>query len=345
MSNNVLEILKEGPTKGPTEFDTIQIPAMEMPAFRTSLAVARGAEKNILFRTWGGIGDQICSEPTLRYAIDRFKGCQVSLESDHPELFSHLKFHEVYDSRERQADRKAHLVFETITTPTSLSWQFISHMITHCVDCPSLNALRCQLPISYKQVQLAPQTPRNERLHRIADRPHDHVIMHFGKHWESKTYPVDWCDAVYDEIVRAGLTPVLIGKDTHPHLGVVDSKIDQHGIDLRNRTSLNDSVWLCQKAGLALVSDSSPLHMAVTGDAYIAFLTTAKHPDYITHYRRGGFGWRMQSFQKGGIWDVIDICPNKTSDVNVDKCDEALIRSWLPEPKEIVEWLVSNRNS
>lgn len=63
----------------------------EIPGIKTSQAVERGVEKNLIFKTWGGLGDQICAEPTLRFALKTFKGCDISLASEHPELFAHLK--------------------------------------------------------------------------------------------------------------------------------------------------------------------------------------------------------------------------------------------------------------
>lgn len=329
--------------------DRIVLPAKEIPGYRTSVAVRDGVEKNLLFTTWGGIGDQLCAEPTLRFALDTFKGCTVSLASDMPEVFKHLHFHQFIDLKRERPDYSRYLVFETITDPKRLTWEFMSHMVTHCVDFPSLCALRCQLPISYKQIQYWYELPtdpdtKNE-LFKIVVEKEKHVLIHAGKHWESKTFPVSWWNSVYDEVVSAGLTPVLIGKDVDPSVGVVDVKIDERGIDLRNRCSLNDTLWLCKNSASMICSDSAPLHMAAPGDAWIAFVATAKHPDYIMHWRKGGWAWRMKNFGKGGIWNVIDYCPNKQNTVEADKCDPELLASWLPEPKEMVEWIVASKKN
>jgi hypothetical protein len=326
-----------------TKEDKLVVPGVIIPGFRTAIAATNGVEKNLLFTTWGGLGDQVCSEPTLRFAIDTFKeGATVSLASENPELFKHLNFHRVYDTRKERPEWDNYLVFQTMTTPDSLSWQFISHMITHCVDCPSLNALRCQLPISYKQVKTYSEKPSNSLVLDVAANKSKHVIMHAGRHWESKTFPTDWWDAAYDAVTEAGLTPVWIGKDSGPTLGVVNAKIDGRGVDLRNRTSLNDMIWLCQNSEMVLCSDSSPLHIAATGEAKIAFVATVKHPDYITHWRKGGWGWRMKNFGLGGMWEELDFCPNKKNDLNVERCPESLLRKWLPNPKDMVEWLVKS---
>ena len=194
-----------------TKEDRLQIPAIFIPGFRSSIAIQNGVERNLLFRTWGGLGDQICAEPTLRYALKSFKDCKISLESENPEFFQHLQFDKVYNLKKgERADHDKYLVFETITPPndSNLVWQFFSHMLTNCVDFPSMCALRLQLPVSDKEVQLSD----------IGYRPQfkmvDKIIVHAGKHWQSKTFPKDWWDQVLSAIIRKGATPILIGANT-----------------------------------------------------------------------------------------------------------------------------------
>src|ERR1700677_3422758 len=132
-----------------THSDRMVIPARMIPGFRTSIAIQDRVERKLLFRTWGGLGDQICAEPTLRYALKSFQNCELSLSSERPELFTHLDFHKVFDEREVKPHYENYLIFETITPPddSNLVWQFFSHMLTNCVDFPSLCALRSQLPV------------------------------------------------------------------------------------------------------------------------------------------------------------------------------------------------------
>lgn len=314
-----------------SENDKIVIPAMEMPEFRTALAIKRGVEQNLLFKTWGGLGDQICAEPTLRFALKTFKDCKVSLASEHPELFTHLNFKKVYDLKKEKPDYTEYLVFNTIVPPTSLVWQFFGHMITNCVDFPSMCALRCQLPVADRSVILKPQTPIS------LDLPKNSVYVHAGRHWPSKTFPKWWWDKVLDTLCENDVVPVLIGADTDDNRGTVD--VDSHGcIDLRNKLSINDSIAYLQRAKVLLTNDSSPLHMAVSGDAWIGYIATCKHPDFITHWRKGQWSWRMQNHGVSGIWDVMDYCPNKKSEITVDQIDEKLLLSWLPKPEDFAMW-------
>lgn len=325
--------------------DQVLIPAEQIPTWRTKVAVDNGVAQNLLFTTWGGIGDQICAEPTLRFACDTFKKtCKVSLWTEHPYFFDHLPFDHIYGPKD-QPDLSRYFVMQTIVAPNNLTWEFISHCVSHCVDFPSICALRCTLPISYKAVQLPVKVSSQFAMaHHVLQRS-NYVAVHPGKHWQTKTFPKAWWDRVLSLLVYAGKTPVLFGKEVDETQGTVD--VDTTGcVDLRNVLSLSESTWLLQRMQVLICSDSSPMHMAASGWAHIGFVATAKHQDYLYHWRRshGGeiqWAWRMQHLNKGGIWDLIDNCPNKTETVTVDKCEPEQLESWLPDPEEIVSWVLS----
>jgi hypothetical protein len=325
--------------------DKVVLPATEVPSWRTMDALRKGVAHRLLFTTWGGIGDQICAEPTLRFALQTFKSSEVYLYTEIPELFAHLPFKKVFTKSDKP-DFSDFLVLNTINNPESLTWEFVSHCVTHCVDFPSICSIRCTLPINFKAVVL-PVTvgPKFEEKHRYLCQP-NFVAIHAGKHWESKTFPVEWWDTVLKECLDHGLTPVLFGKEITQDQGTVAT--DTRGcIDLRDALSLSESIWLLQRMHALICNDSSPMHMAATGKAKIAFVASAKHQDYLYHWRKNDNGqaewaWRMKHFNTGGLWDTLDYCPNKKETVLVDKCDSQLLKTWLPNPLDVVKWVVEN---
>ncbi len=328
----------------PTE--KVSVPTFQLPLFRTQIAVDHGVERNLIFKTWGGLGDQICAEPTLRYALKQFKECDVSLASQRPELFKHLKFKRVFDLKEERPVYENYLVFDTITAPddSNLVWQFFSHMITNCVDFPSLCAYRCQLPISDKE----PMITGEDSGIRFPE-PSQYVFIHAGRHWVTKTFPKEWWDAVIERIVYHKRTPVLVGADTDDNRGTVDVD-SSFCMDLRNKLSITETTYILQRAKVLLTNDSSPLHMAAstdpfdhqnTGNAWIGFIATCKHPDFISHWRKGQWSWRMVNHGRGGLWEIIDNCPNKENGATAEFVEESILRSWLPNPQEFADWAVS----
>lgn len=318
----------------------VAIPVTHLPIFRTQIAIERGVERKLMFRTWGGLGDQICAEPTLRYALQSFKDCDVYLASEHPELFKHLTFKRVFNLKEETPNYANYLVFETITPPdeSNLVWQFFSHMLVNCVDFPSMCALRLQLPVADKEIKLFGDVPTHLDPHELFHTKNG-ILIHPGKHWPSKTFPKSFWDRIIAGLRARGVTPVIIGANTDDNRGTVD--VNAEGcVDLRNRLTVVEAVWVCQNAAVLLTNDSSPLHMAAAGEAFIGYVATCKHPDMITHWRKGQWQWREKNFGKGGIWDVISFCPNVEQEVTAEFVPQDMLESWLPNPIEMVEWAV-----
>lgn len=325
---------------------SVQLPGAEIPSFRTAIALARDAGHRIMFKTWGGLGDQICAEPSLRFGLRTFKDCEVYLASEKPELFAHLPFKRVFNLKEEIPLWKDYLVLDTIKPPGTLVWEFFSHMITNCVDFPSLCSMRCQLPIADRIVTLKPNMPTKQELTDLAQRD-DVVYIHAGKHWQSKTFPIEWWNRVLAHLIASDLVPVLIGANQNVAGGNQTTvEVDTHGcIDLRNRCSVMETVWLLQRATVLLTNDSSPLHMAVTGTAHIGFVATCKHPDFIQHWRsnlegKPEWAWRMKNFGKGGAWDLFHNCPNRKESLEIENVGDDNLRAWLPEPEAFAEWAV-----
>lgn len=326
--------------------DRVVIPAHMIPGFRTSVAVQNKVEKNMLFRTWGGLGDQICAEPTLRYALKEFNNCELSLSSERPELFRHLNFKMIFNEKVARPIYENYLVFETITPPddSNLVWQFFSHMLTNCVDFPSLCALRCQLPVKDRGIFLVGDQPSFKQMQELNNLADEHLVfVHAGRHWPSKTFPKDWWDETLRELVKQGLRPVLIGADTDDNRGTVD--VDASScLDFRNKLSVLQTIWVLQRTKVLLTNDSAPMHMAAsedpngpesTGWCDIKYIATCKHPDYITHFRKGMWQFREENLGVGGMWDIVSNNPNQNDKIVVDQIDEPTLRSWLPEPKRV----------
>lgn len=322
--------------------DCYLLPLNEVPSFRVWDACEKKVAHNLLFSTWGGIGDQICAEPTIRYAIKNFKQEKISLLSKYSELYSHLKFDHIYSS-EQEVPWSNYLHLRTAVPSEDFTAEFFSHMLTNCIDFPAICALRMQLPTPQdKQILLTGKEPSGsaaDELNRLSKPP---ILVHPGKHWATKTFPKEWWDEVLYWL-RTETTPVIIG-GTISDRTTVDVDTD-NCIDMRGKLSVQETVWLCQHAAVLLTNDSSPLHMAASDDAkdvssmpWIGFIATAKRPEYIMHWRAGHFGYREQNFSSGGLWDIQNYCPNQTGTIMADKIDEKTLLSWLPRPRDYAQW-------
>lgn len=311
----------------------IMMPPIEIPSFRTHVAIQKGVEKNILIRTMGGIGDYITAEPAIRYAINKFEGSNISVATECPDLFGHLKLAKLYDLMRETPKWEDYLVFKSLWDPEHLHGEFVAQMLVQCVDYSSISMWRCQLPVADRSIVLIPSEKDNDLAKELIN-PETDIVVHAGRSWPSKTFPESWWNDVIAEIIRLGFRPVLIGFDFATDRGAVS--VNAEGcLDLRNKCSRMQTVAILQRTRVFLTNDSAPLHMAASGDAWIGLVSTAKHPDFVTHWRNGQWGWRMKSMGRGSLWDVCNLCPSFAEKVDFGTGE---IEKYLPDPKAFALW-------
>lgn len=335
----------------------VSIPTAHLPGFQTTIADKQGNLQRIMMRTWGGLGDQICAEPTIRYALRKFKDCEFFLASEFPELFQHLhpQFKFIYNINEDEINYEKYFLFDMIKPPndTNLVWQFMSHLLTNCVDFPSLCAFRLQLPVEDKVIRLTGKVPSLsfEEMKHVMNG----ILVHPGAHWQIKRFPTSFWNSVLNRIRFAGKVPVLIGGTLDDNRTTIKDVNTSGCLDLRDKMTVQESIWACQNAAVLLTNDSAPMHMAASGKAFVGFIATCKHPDMIMHWRDPLAGvsttpgnpvwaWREKNHGKGGIWDHIDYCPNKKNQLEVEDVPDELRDSWLPDPMEYALWALVKQN-
>lgn len=318
---------------------TMALPSDMVPSFKRMVATQNNTHHNIIVKLTGGIGDNICAEPALRFALKNFKRSKISIAYNHPEIFQHLKLQDVWDTKVMTPDYNRYYGFISFFENGHLANEFIAPPFTHCVDYSTLALWRCQIPHADRCVVLIPTVDQwkiaNENI-----KSND-VVIHPGQTWPSRTLPKDWWDVVLHHLVQNGARPVLIGdviNDGGQIRGTVE--VNTEGcLDLRNKLSIMESVAVAQLARVVLTNDSAPLHFAASGRAWVGFLSTVRHPEIITHYRNGGeFGWRMQNFAKGGHWQNFNLDPSSGDNLRMDMVRQSELRSWLPEPREFADW-------
>lgn len=311
----------------------VDVPAKHIPPLRYKIAMDQGI-KQIMMTTWGGLGDQVCAEPSLRYAFKLFKGYEISLLTSFPEMFVHLPFKNIFSKDEaKKLNEDEWLVIHTNHPNNNMTRDFITHHFTHCVDFSSLCAFQRQLPIEDRQIEL----PEWD----IAFSEDFKIVIHPGRHWQSKTFPKTWWDEVVKIISNKYSEVVIVGKDIDQETGTVDVKVPSNCLDLRNEQSLPELTMLLKTAYIVITNDSSPLHIAASGNAHVLFIPTCKHPDYLMHWRHGVFGWRMHNLGQDGLWNYQNSCPIRSEPLMIDKMPEDLLLRCLPDPRHVLDTINS----
>lgn len=314
----------------------VQVPAKQVPPYRYAIAQERGIKQMIL-TTWGGCGDQVCGEPTARYAFKLFEGYEISLLTSYPDLFTHLPFKKIYHKSEApNLNDQEWLVKHTNPSNHFMARDFINHHFTQVVDFSSLCAFQRQLPIEDRAIKL-PKSDFGERFKLP-------ILIHPGRHWESKTFPKMWWDAVIGKLAK--LYPFrigIIGKDVDAETGTVDVEVPEGVFDFRNKMSILDLSSALQAAQVVVTNDSAPLHIAAAGFAKIIFISSCKESDHLKHWRRSKqsgkveWAWNMKNMELTGLWEMQSSIPIRDTEFRIDLMSPEMMEKILPDPMSVVD--------
>ena len=227
----------------------------------------------------------------------------------------------------------------TLPGPETPAWRHVSNMMCHTVDYVSMALLQRTLPMADRSIRLSVGLEDiGELLDVVGIRSITELtLVHPGKHWESKTFPAKWWQAVIDGLQEAGETVCLIGAESEDgKRGTVAVEVRDGMIDTRNRLSLGGLFALVGAAWCLVSNDSAPVHIAGAGDGWIIAVPTCKHEDHIMPYRNGSTWHKAIALRKDLMLDDCDNHPTVQGQTSV----EFLPRTWdayLPDPSTVVD--------
>jgi lipopolysaccharide biosynthesis glycosyltransferase len=142
----------------------------------------------------GGMGDQVDAEPTLRYLHKIYGDTSDIIITTHwPRLFEHLDYFEVVNHNIfKPAAHRPFYEMKTFPDPTTLTYSVISNLLCHTVDYCSIASLQRVLPLEDKIVRLGVSEEDDKELDRVLNGfdLKKAVVIHPGRHWESKHQPL-----------------------------------------------------------------------------------------------------------------------------------------------------------
>ncbi len=322
-------------------FGNVNIPAMELPSFRFLLGQERRTTKNVLIQSPYALGDCVCSEPAVRHAVKNFKDCEVSLVTPFPELFRHIPLVKVYNTKDAKPDWDKYYVLKCYYGADELQSEFVQNFNMAIGDYIATCMFKGQIPTADRNIILEP----TEHTYLRSDLKGHKVVIHAGKHWAAKTFPTDWWNKVLALFTANGIVPTIIGADVDDGKRGTVAVNTEGCVDFRNKLSIMESTFVLQNAEVVITNDSAPLHIAASGNAWIGFISTVRHPDFVTHWRpdemgKNQWGYKMKDFSLGRMWQDSDISPARNG-AKYDVIDEKTLRSWLPEPEALVAWTLN----
>lgn len=294
-------------------------------------------KKHIYVSVTGGLGDQIEAEPSLRFMRDHvYPDDEIIVTTHYPILFSHLDIAIYKHGEFIPSNDTPYYLTNSLPPPESITWSVVSNLLCHTVDYCSIALLKRTLPLSYKQVKLNVEQSDLDSMSNIVNYDlKELVLIHPGKHWQSKTMPIEYWQSIIDKLAIDNKI-CIIGKDDDTR-GVLDVVCPKNAIDFRNLLDLGSLIALISKAKLLISNDSAPIHIAGAFDNWIVLLPTCKHPDHVLPYRNNGnVYYKSAALYKSLPIDEFDARPTTVRGSSA----EFIFNEWdkyLLSPSEVVK--------
>jgi len=294
-------------------------------------------DRNILVSVGAGMGDQLCSEPAIRYMKKLYSDSKINIVTHFPRLFEHLNL-PVHSYETWKGISDPFLKFYTCPDDEQ-SGHNLSHALFHPTDFASLSMYRRTIPNMDKTINLKVEPDDVSCvLEMVKDRNRDKpmVLIHAGRWWPSKTLPLDWWQEVIDKLSEK-LTIGLIGKHLSDEQGYLPVEVPKDGYDFRDITSLGELIALISLTKVLLTNDSSPLHIAGAFDNWIVTIPTCKHPDHILPFRNGTQTYKTKALYKKLLIDDLEVRHTESKVHNIDQIPEGkTMYDYVPDVSEVV---------
>jgi ADP-heptose:LPS heptosyltransferase len=269
------------------------------------------------------LGDTLCATPTIRKLYNSYNK-KISIITNIPVLFYNNPYvNEIFDgsiNREELKDR--YDIFETFDISYKENGVCNKH---NAMDIRQFHAISLGFMLNKDEMSLD-YRPSYDTL--IPNIPKKYVLIHTVQNWNSRTWSINNWRLLTKLLNEKGIFVISIGKDSSELGGsdvdkpVFDFEIE-NGLNLVNKTSLDETWSLISNSSCFVTMDSGLLHLAGTTDAQIIQLGSSINPEfrspyrhgsqeYKYHYVRGGCGLNCASDVKYGVreWNSIQGVPS-----------------------------------
>lgn len=287
--------------------------------------------ERIIVSVDGGLGDHVSAEPAVRYLIEKvYPQGDIHISCALPRVFAHLgvptHLHNTFDGEERLSYRK---IF-TFPTEGPIQ-QAVCFLVMHIVDFHAAALMYRSLPLLDKTVRLEVTAGDRAELARVLGGvdPRTLTLVHAGKSWQTKTFPLAWWQETVDLLAARGQKVALVGKrgsEVGNQTGLVEVNAPPGALDLRDKLSLGSLFALLEAAPVLLSNDSSLVQIAGAFDNWIVMIATCKHPDFVFPYRVGSPYYKARALYKRLLIDDLPFEPLRDGALHV----EVPVPDWTP---------------
>jgi hypothetical protein len=309
-------------------------------------------KRHILVVVSGGLGDQVDAEPTVRFIKKMYEGDDIIITSHFPRLFKDIGLTSLRHDNFTARNDTPYYRINTFPDPTTVTYSVVSNLMIHTVDYCAIASLNRTLPLEDKVMKLSTSKEDDDELDKVLNGFDltKAVLIHPGRHWNSKSFPREWWQEVADKI-SAKVPVCLIGTDDNDNRGAYQLDLPDNSINLIDRTSVGSLISAISRSPILLSNDSSPIHLAGSFDNWIVAIPTCKHPDHILPFRKCPDG-KISNYHKAvALYKKLtfDDCDQRPSTwIDGGSSAEEKVHEWivyLPDIDDVCESVLNKWES
>ena len=251
-------------------------------------------KKQAFYSSADAIGDLISATPTIKKLSEIYKS-QITVISKHPYLFKNCPYVEesihfdLYSEDILSEMYELHKTFFLLGKQDSRGIEFKHAMC----DIRQFHAKDLGFLLTPSELTCDYFPSVNSDCLDKFNLPEKYVVIHPAQSWSSRTWSKYNWQALCISLEDIGVPVVVVGKDAREESvnGVTIKslfKLDiKNGIDLSNKSTLDETWHILNKSQCVITMDSGILHLAGTTDTHIIQLGSSIKPEYRAPYRKG----------------------------------------------------------
>jgi len=264
-------------------------------------------KKQAFYSSAGAMGDLISATPTIKKLSQIFQS-PITVISNHPYLFKNcpyvdesLDFNQ-YTEEQLSEKYNLHKTFFLLGKTDSRGIEFKHAMC----DIRQFHAKDLGFMLTPDEMNCDYFPQSDESCLSGIQLPEKYVVIHPAQSWDSRTWSKYNWQALIISLEELGIPVVSIGKDAKEESDYSGTtlkpvfKLDiKNGLDLTNKTTLDQSWHIINKSNCVITMDSGILHLAGTTDVNIIQLGSSIKSEYRAPWRKSSQQYKY-SYVVGG---------------------------------------------
>jgi len=236
------------------------------------------------------LGDVLCSTPVIR-KLSGLYNTKLNIINDAPEVLQNSPYiNKIISSSEFNLDSLSgdYEYFESFVLPGKKN-QFGIERKFNTFDIRQIHAMDLGFSLMPEEMhcQFFPSSVKNN-----FDIKNPYVVLHTAKNWPNRTWAKENWQKIINHLKQKNIFTVLIGKkiieqESHTINKDFYDFDNIYGLNLIDKTNINECWNIINNARLFISFDTGPLHLAGTTDVNILHLGSAKDPRLVAPYRNG----------------------------------------------------------